>query len=90
MKQKILFTPAVMEMSNDEGEGEKAVYTAIRRFSRGDWGKIPQCDKEANDRDLKAGSGRILARYESPKGDFYIISYPGTDQPPTVLFCREY
>ena len=90
MKQEILFTPAVMDMANDEGEGEKAVYTAIRRFARHDWGKIPQCDKEANDSDLKAGSGRILARYDSPRGDIYIISYPGTDQPPTVLFCREY
>ena len=90
MKQKILFTPAVMDMANDEGEGEKAVYTAIRRFARHDWGKIPQCDKEANDSDLKAGSGRILARYDSPRGDIYIISYPGTEQPPTVLFCREY
>lgn len=34
MTTEYLFTPAIMEMSNDEGEGEKAVYTAIRRFRR--------------------------------------------------------
>lgn len=90
MKQEIRLTATVMDMANDGAEGERAVFEAIRRFNRCDWGNVPQCDKEANDADLKAGSGRILARYESPQGDIYIISYPGTDEPPTILFCREY
>lgn len=68
----------------------RAVLDALRLFAAGNWGKVPQEDKDANDRDKAAGVGRILARYETPGGDIYITSYPGTDEPIVAMYCREY
>ena len=86
---QIVLTAAVAEAMKDKVT-ENAVLKALRQFSNNEWGKVPQEDKEANNADLRAGTGRILARYETPAGDIYIISYPGTDTPATVLFCQEY
>lgn len=77
------------DMTNDAAT-KTAVLDALRRFTRDDWGKVPQEDKDANDRDKAAGVGRVLARYETPGGDIYIISYPGMDEPITALYCSEY
>lgn len=86
---EIVITAAVAEAMKDPATNN-AILEALRLFSANEWGKVPAEDKEANNADLAAGTGRILARYETPKGDIYIICYPGTDEPASVLFCREY
>lgn len=85
----VTITAAIAEAMKEPGTRD-AVLDALRRFTFQDWGNVPVEDKEANDSDLRAGTGRILARYSTPPGDIYIISYPGTDTPATVLFCNEY
>ena len=69
---------------------KQAVMEALRLFAADNWGEVPQEDKEANDRDKAAGVGRILARYKTPSGDIYINQYPGSDEPASVMYCREY
>ena len=67
-----------------------AVNKAVERFINKDWGKVPEEDKEANNADLAANAGRILARYEAPEKDIYINYYPGTDEPAVIMFVDEY
>ena len=63
------------KLNNDIAEDEetaKAVYKALERFNAEDWGELPEEDKEANNEDLRNRTGRILAKYETPKGFIYI------------------
>lgn len=50
----------------------KAVTKALERFIAGDWGDVPEEDKQANDRDLQNRCGHVLGRYKSLDGDLYI------------------
>lgn len=68
----------------------EAIKQAVEQFNNCNWGKVPEEDKEANNADLAANTGRILARYETPEGDIYINAYPGTDEPAVIMFCYEY
>ena len=63
------------------------------------YGVIPPEDTDANNADLKAGEGRVLARfreYGKLEGDIYIIAAfsqgnPGKDyNNTTILYCSEY
>ena len=75
-------------------EMAKAVYVAGQRFAAGDWGEICQEDKDANDADLQARDGHVLARYKTPNGDIYINLV--FDEPSihsdaaTIMYCDEY
>ena len=56
-------------------EGFQAeILTACRRFSAGDWGELPEEDKEANNEDLKNRAGHVLGRYSTSQGAVYIES----------------
>ena len=68
----------------------EAVKQAVQQFNNKDWGIVPEEDKEANNADFAANTGRILARYTTPDGDIYINSYPGTPEPAVIMFCNEY
>ena len=68
-------------------------------FFTGNYGEIPPEDTEANDQELAAGEGRIIARYKKAhnlQGDIYIIAYfsqstEGIDaNNTTILYCSEY
>lgn len=86
----VTFTRGLIDDMTRDRAIKRAVLDALRLFAAGNWGKVPQEDKDANDRDKAAGVGRVLARYETPGGDIYITSYPGTDEPVVVMYCREY
>lgn len=70
-------------------EVAQAVTDAITRFSSLDWGELPQEDKEANARDLKATGGHILGRYNTPDGPVYVEWYVGDGEPAVICFCDE-
>ena len=74
------------------------VLECVNRFYRGDYGKVAQEDSDANNRDLRAGEGHILARYEGRymlDRDIYIESHfsesvPGIDANNTlIMYCNE-
>ena len=81
------------DVANDEAMA-KAVYAALERFTAGDWGNLCQEDKDANDADLEARDGHVLARYETPKGDIYInlvFDEPSIQSDAaTIMYCNEY
>lgn len=74
------------------------VLDCVNRFYRGDYGKVAQEDSDANNRDLRAGEGHVLARYEGRyelDRDIYIEAHfsesvPGIDANNTLLmYCNE-
>ena len=76
------------EMSNDENF-EKEVLKAFSRYLKKDWGEMCEEDKQMNDEAVSSGNNRILASYETSKGNIYIITeHDGSAT--TILFANEY
>ncbi|MBQ0066593.1 MAG: hypothetical protein KBS60_00170 [Phascolarctobacterium sp.] len=61
---------AAKQESNSSFIGE--CMKAVERFNNRDWGELDQEDKDANDQDLEARDGHILAKYETSEGAIYI------------------
>ena len=70
----------------------------LDRFFAGDYGEIPPEDTAANNSDLEAGVGRIIAGYEPAEDmpeDFYIMAYFDQDQPGidsnyiSIFYCSD-
>lgn len=75
------------------------VMLCFNRLFSGDYGTMPQEDIDANNAELAAGAGRIVARYAAlpeMEDDIYIISvfnknYPGDNNNNTcALYCMDY
>lgn len=72
------------------------IISCLARFFAGDYGEVPQEDAEANNADLSAGEGHILARYKAQgelEDDIYIESMfsesnPGIDYNYTMVMYR--
>lgn len=92
-------TRAIAEASTDP---ETAAYLRdclLLMFS-GMYGEIPAEDTAANNEELAAGEGRILARYKRQgklTEDIYIIAYFSASNPGNIdfnntmiLYCSEY
>ncbi len=96
--KELRFMPLITRQLNDDvAESRKmanAVFNALRCFSNGDWGKIDQEDKDANNADLEARDGHVLGRYSTPKGDIYInlvFDEPSLQSDVAVImYCDEY
>ena len=55
----------------------------LQQFFAGNYGTVPAEDTEANNNELAAGCGRIVARYAAAAGlreDIYIIAYFDKDE----------
>ncbi len=71
----------------EDGQTHAYVISCYKRFMRGDYGEIGQEDTEANNADLAAGEGHVLARYKAQEkltNDIYIEAHfsqevPGID-----------
>lgn len=83
-----------------EGSPETFAYIldCVNRFYRGDQGEVGQEDTDANNDDLRAGEGHILARYEGRynlDSDIYIEAHfsesvPGIDSNNIlIMYCNE-
>lgn len=94
MKYQTFITRRLNDDVAEREDVAKAVYDALRRFNMGDWGKVPDEDKEANNADLRARDGHVLARYETPTGDIYInlvFDEPSIQSDAaTIMYCEEY
>lgn len=71
LKYQLFMTARIGEAMQDE-KTQRAIIEAVQRFNAGDWGKVPDEDKAANDQDMKHRDGHALGRYGTPGGDIYI------------------
>ena len=94
----LLQTSSIAASWKDSPETLAYLSDCVNRFYRGDYGEVPQEDVDANNSDLRAGEGHILARYKEKynlEGDIYIEAYisesmPGIDCNHTmVMYCIE-
>lgn len=86
-------------LAADDQVQREHIIRCMERFFTGDYGKIPPEDTAANNSELEAGAGRIIARYEPAEGmaeDFYIMAYFDQDRPEidcnytSVFYCSDY
>lgn len=79
----VVMTPGVRDtVPADE------VIAALRRYRRGEWGKVDADDAQANEYALKHGE-RLLGAYEAGGVDFWIIT-EWDRSVTTVLLPEEY
>lgn len=97
-KNRLTVTRAVADAMKDL-QTAAYIFGCLNDCFRGDYGEMPPEDAEANNRELKAGEGRIVARYEARgtmEQDIYIICYfseqePGADCNFTeMIYVNEY
>ena len=89
----VLLTKTLTDHIHGHEDVHGAVKNALERFNNKDWGNISQEDKDANERDLLSRTGSLLARYETPINDIYIIKDFGAIEANdviTVMYCNEY
>ena len=95
----LVTTAAVAEAAKDP-ETLDYIQMCLSLFFSGMYGKMGPDDTELNEEELRAGEGRIMARYEAQgklTEDIYIIAYFSQSNPgdidynnTTVLYCGEY
>ena len=83
----------------EDAETHNYIVDCLLRLYAGDYGELCQDDIDANNDELAAGEGRIVARYKQAHqltGDIYIIACfdAGVDDINanyiTVIYCSEY
>ena len=62
---------------------------ALRRYTKCDWGDIPEEDKALNDEAVRVGDGRTLAAYNTSKGEVWIITDFGNEGNVTTMLLPE-
>jgi hypothetical protein len=80
---RIVATPQALEFLSQED-----ILSGIRRHEAGDWGELPEQDRQANDRALIEGT-RILSVYPSNGVRFWIITEADRSAT-TVLLPEDY
>lgn len=79
-------------INNDIADNEqfaKDVESALAKYTNCDWGKTCEEDKPWNDSAVEHGNDRILAVYDSCKGDIWIIT-EWDRSATTILYPDEY
>ena len=85
---------------SDDGTTHNYMIDCLMRLYAGDYGKVPQEDTDANNAELEAGEGRIVARYAKRHAltdDIYIIATFSQSMPDIIdannimiMLCGEY
>ena len=98
-KNALVSTAAVAAAMKDPATADY-IQTCLSLFFSGMYGQMSPEDTELNEEELRAGEGRIMARYEAQENlreDIYIIAYFSASNPgnvdynnTTVLYCGEY
>ena len=77
-------TPGASEKLNTED-----VFEALRRHQAGDWGDLPEEDKEMNEQAVENGQ-RIFSRYEDRDSTLFYVITEADRSVTTVLLPEEY
>ena len=87
---QVVITRRLNDAIEENEETRKEVYRALSRYLSGDWGDLPEEDKQLNNNAVAdPGRDRILARYNMIWGDIYIITEWDRSYT-TLMFCNEY
>lgn len=95
---RLFQTRSIATASKDSKVTHAYLMECLSRFFSGDYGEICQEDTDANNADLAAGEGHVLARYKAKhnlESDIYIESHfsksvPGIDANNTmIMYCGE-
>lgn len=70
-------------------EFSQFILESIAKYRNCDWGDLGKEDKKMNDSAVENNDERIVARYNNPNGDVYIIT-EWDRSVTTILFTREY
>ena len=81
---RIVATPNALETITQDD-----ILLGIRRHQAGDWGKLPDEDRTANDRALAQG-GRIFSAYHACNGTKFWIITEADRSVTTVLLPEDY
>lgn len=73
----------------EDSSFSKFLWDSFAKYKHCNWGDICDEDKKMNDRAVKNNDDRIVARYNSPHGDVYMITEYDRSVT-TVLFVDEY
>ena len=73
------------------GDGKicKELLDAFGRYTKCDWGDIPEEDQALNDEAVRVGDGRMLAAYNTSKGEIWIITDFGDEGNVTTMLLPE-
>lgn len=91
-------TATIAQAVQDDGAGPYIKQCLLKCYA-GDYGKMPEEDTAANNEELEAGEGHILARYEPGQGldsDIYIdIHFSAANPEPDfnygmIMYCNEW
>lgn len=86
---KLLLTHEINNKIADNKNFCKDVFNAIKRYSIGDWGEMPDDDLLLNDEAVKYSNDRIFAAYNTVRGEIWIITEADRSYT-TILFPHEY
>lgn len=89
MTGDILITKGINQRAMKDGAFSSFIMTAFSRYMARDWGELCEEDKAMNDRAVKNGDDRILARYNYGSESIYIIT-EWDRSATTILFIDEY
>jgi hypothetical protein len=98
-QKKVFQTRGIAEAIKEKPSSYRYVLQCLQRLYNGDYGEIPAEDTDANNAELEAGEGRIVARYKakySLEDDIYIIAcfsqeIPGIDANHVmIMYVTEY
>lgn len=76
-QREVYQTRGIAEAVKSTPPAYRYVLQCLNRLYNGDYGEIPAEDTDANNSELAAGEGRIVARYKAAEGlqeDIYIIA----------------
>ena len=78
-------------IANILGDGKicEELLDAFGRYTKCDWGDIPEEDKALNDEAVLAHDGRTLAAYNTSKGEIWIITDFGDEGNVTTMLLPE-
>ena len=83
-----VMTPGIANILGD-GKICEELLDAFGRYTKCDWGDIPEEDKALNDKAVRVGDGRTLAAYNTSKGEIWIITAFGDEGNVTTMLLPE-
>lgn len=86
---QVVSTSSIAHLMQESRDFATQINKVFHRYQQGDWGELDASDKKLNDDAVESGNDRILAKYETIRGDIYIIT-EWDRSATTILFTSEY
>ena len=86
---KMVVTRGIHWAMQNDTVFERKISEIITRYLNGDWGDLGDEDKQMNEDAIVSGKDRILAAYQTSKGEVFVIT-EWDRSATTILFTNEY